>query len=116
MAPPQLGRDWRYYLVAPRGARPTWFTPVFMGIFLLLAGLSIAVYYYADLRPRPPGVTLAGGWTLMLFAVALFAGGIYLKGTNPELGIVRPGEGNTEDKGPSLRRPGHGWGTRALTT
>ena len=39
---------------------------------------------------------------------ALLAGGIYLKGTNPELGIVRPGEGNTEDKVPSLRRPGMG--------
>jgi len=108
MAVPHLRRDWRYYLVAPRGARPTWFTLVFMGIFLLLAGLSIAVYYYADLRPRPPGVTPAGGWTLMLFGVALLTGGIYLKRTNPELGIVRPGEGNTEDKVPSLRRPGMG--------
>ena len=44
----------------------------------------------------------------MLFGVALLAGGIYLKRTNPELGIVRPGEGNTEDKVPSLRRPGTG--------
>ncbi len=101
MAVPQSRQNWRYYLVAPRGARQTWFTLVFMGIFFLLAGLVVAVYFYAiSWTLSSPGNGPLGGFVIVLVGTILLLGGIYLRRKHPDFGIVRGREETMEGKGP----------------
>jgi hypothetical protein len=68
-----------------------WFTFVFLGTFLLLAGLALAAHYYAtSWNAASPGVGPTGGLAIMLLGAVLFIGGVYLRWTNPHLGILEP--------------------------
>lgn len=82
-------RKWTWYLIAPRGARPLWFTIAFTGFFLLIlgAGFLVALQFM-----KPPSSTASAGvyFSLALASLGaiLIAVGVHLSRTNPLLGIV----------------------------
>ncbi len=85
----QQDRKWTWYLIAPRGARPLWFTMVFTGVFILILGVGLLV---ALQSMNPPSGAAGAGVSFSLALASLGAilvsGGVYLSRTNPLLGIV----------------------------
>lgn len=97
--------SWRWYLVAPKGAIPLWFGLIIggcllvaSGCFLLLGSVigSVPLGWWSERADEVLALTVVGA--------LLVVGGVYLKRTNPRLGIIEPPPQSSELDRPQRRR------------
>lgn len=93
--------EWKSYLNASRGGRPSWFEESWIGILLLLGGLIILIAYLLSVAPVTEGA-MPGyvGLGMIAMGSILLLHGFRLGRTSPRLGIIErtrlPGESAKE--------------------